>query len=128
VTGKEGWWDSLVGPGKVLDPARYFIICVNVLGHCMGTTGPLARDPATGEPWNLRFPVVTIRDMVRAQAPPRPSRYRQALRRDRRVDGRHAGARVGGALRRARALRDPDRDRRMAFGSEHRFHEVGRQA
>ncbi len=68
VTGKEGWWDSLVGPGKVLDPARYYIICVNVLGHCMGTTGPLARDPETGEPWNLRFPVVTIGDMVRAQA------------------------------------------------------------
>ena len=68
VTGKDGWWESLVGPGKVLDPARYFIICVNVLGHCMGSTGPLARDPATGQPWNLRFPVVTIADMVRAQA------------------------------------------------------------
>ena len=45
VTGKEGWWESLVGPGKVIDPAHYFIICVNVLGGCMGTTGPLARDP-----------------------------------------------------------------------------------
>ena len=68
VTGKEGWWESLVGPGKVLDPAHYFIICVNVLGHCMGSTGPLDRDPADGQPWNLRFPVVTIADMVRAQA------------------------------------------------------------
>jgi homoserine O-acetyltransferase len=67
VTGKEGWWESLVGPGKVLDPARYFIICINVLGGCMGTTGPLAPDPA-GQPWNLRFPVVTVADMVRAQA------------------------------------------------------------
>ena len=67
VTGKEGWWESLVGPGKVLDPARYFIICINVLGGCMGTTGPLAQDPA-GQPWNLRFPVVTVADMVRAQA------------------------------------------------------------
>src|SRR5205807_932801 len=58
----------MVGVGKVLDPARYFIICANVLGGCMGTTGPLARDPATNQPWNLRFPVVTIADMVRAQA------------------------------------------------------------
>src|SRR5215813_1752372 len=68
VTRRDGWWDSLVGPGKVLDPARYYIICSNVLGGCMGTTGPLAKDPATGQPWNLRFPVVTIGDMVRAQA------------------------------------------------------------
>ncbi len=68
VTGKGGWWETMVGPGKVIDPARYYIICSNVLGGCMGTTGPLAVDPATGKPWNLRFPVVTIADMVRAQA------------------------------------------------------------
>jgi homoserine O-acetyltransferase len=68
VTGKPGWWETLVGPGKVLDPARYFLICVNVLGGCMGSTGPLGCDPADGQPWNLRFPVVTIGDMVRAQA------------------------------------------------------------
>ena len=68
VTGKPGWWESMVGPGKVIDPARYFIICSNVLGGCMGTTGPLARDPASGTSWNLRFPVVTIADMVRVQA------------------------------------------------------------
>ena len=68
VTGKPGWWDSLVGPGKVIDPARYFIICANVLGGCMGSTGPTALDAATDRPWNLRFPVVTVGDMVRAQA------------------------------------------------------------
>ena len=68
VTDREGWWESMVGPGKVLDPVRYFIISSNVLGGCMGTTGPLARDPATNQPWNLRFPVVTVGDMVRAQA------------------------------------------------------------
>jgi homoserine O-acetyltransferase len=67
VTGNKGWGESIVGPGKVLDPAHYFIICANVLGGCMGTTGPLACDPATGQPWNLRFPVVTVADMVRAQ-------------------------------------------------------------
>jgi len=68
VTQKPGWWESIVGPGKVLDPARYFIICSNVLGGCLGSTGPLAHDPASRRPWGLRFPVVTIADMVRAQA------------------------------------------------------------
>ncbi len=68
VTGKDGWWDSIVGAGKILDPARYFIICTNVLGGCLGSTGPLAHDPANKQSWNLRFPVVTIADMVRAQA------------------------------------------------------------
>ncbi len=68
VTGKPGWWDTLVGPGQPLDPARYFVICANVLGGCMGSTGPLDVDPATGKPYNLSFPVVTIADMVRAQA------------------------------------------------------------
>ena len=68
VTGKAGWWESIVGEGKILDPARYFIICTNVLGGCLGSTGPLAHDPVAKQPWNLRFPVVTIADMVRAQA------------------------------------------------------------
>jgi homoserine O-acetyltransferase len=68
VTGKPGWGDTLVGPGRVLDPAKYFVICANVLGGCMGSTGPLDIDPRSGEPYNLRFPIVTIRDMVRAQA------------------------------------------------------------
>ncbi len=68
VTGKEGWWESIVGDGRILDPARYFVICTNVLGGCLGSTGPLAHDPASRQPWNLRFPVVTVADMVRAQA------------------------------------------------------------
>ncbi len=67
VTQKEGWWERLVGPGRILDPARYFIICINVLGGCMGSTGPLDLGPK-GAAWNLDFPVVTIGDMVRAQA------------------------------------------------------------
>jgi homoserine O-acetyltransferase len=68
VTGKPGWWDRYVGPGLPLDPARHFIICTNALGGCMGTTGPASLDPATGEPYALAFPVITIADMVRAQA------------------------------------------------------------
>jgi homoserine O-acetyltransferase/O-succinyltransferase len=67
VTGKEGWWSTVIGPGKVLDTDRYFLICANVLGGCMGSTGPMEIDPATGRPWGLGFPVITIGDMVRAQ-------------------------------------------------------------
>ena len=67
-TGKPGWWTSVVGPGLPLDPARYFIICANVVGGCMGTTGPSSINPATGKPYGLSFPVITIADMVRAQA------------------------------------------------------------
>lgn len=68
VSGKDGWWSRLIGPGLPLDPARYFIICSNVLGGCMGSSGPSSVNPATGEVWGLTFPVITIADMVRAQA------------------------------------------------------------
>lgn len=68
VTGKGGWWETLIGPGKPLDPARYFLICANVLGGCMGSSGPASRDPLSGEAYGLEFPVLTIGDMVRAQA------------------------------------------------------------
>ncbi|MBV9262360.1 MAG: homoserine O-acetyltransferase, partial [Pseudolabrys sp.] len=68
VTGKSGWWETLVGPGKPIDTERYFVICPNVIGGCMGTTGPASTNPANGKPWGLDFPVITIKDMVRAQA------------------------------------------------------------
>ena len=68
VTAKPGWWENLVRPGGILDTDRYFIICSNVLGGCMGTTGPLDIDPGTGRPYGLSFPLITIADMVRAQA------------------------------------------------------------
>ena len=67
VTGKPGWWEIMVGPGRPIDTDRFFIICANVLGGCMGTVGPRETDPATGEPYGLNFPVITIADMVRAQ-------------------------------------------------------------
>jgi homoserine O-acetyltransferase len=68
VTGKPGWWETMVGPGRPIDTDRFFVVCANVIGGCMGTTGPASRNPATGRPYALDFPVVTVRDMVRAQA------------------------------------------------------------
>ena len=68
ITGKPGWWDLYVGPGRPLDPERHFIICTNVVGGCMGTTGPASVDTKSGEAYGLKFPVITIADMVRAQA------------------------------------------------------------
>ncbi|MFC7052237.1 homoserine O-acetyltransferase [Hansschlegelia quercus] len=68
VTGKQGWWSTMVGPGRPVDTDRFFVICSNVVGGCMGTTGPASTDPATGEPYGLSLPLVTIRDMVDAQA------------------------------------------------------------
>jgi len=67
VTGKPGWWEIMVGPGRPIDTDRFFVICSNVLGGCMGTIGPMDIDPATGRPYGIHFPVITIGDMVRAQ-------------------------------------------------------------
>ncbi|NIJ41420.1 homoserine O-acetyltransferase [Parvibaculum indicum] len=68
VTGKPGWWSNMVGPGRPIDTDRYFVICPNVIGGCMGTTGPRDINQETGKPYGLSFPGVTIADMVRAQA------------------------------------------------------------
>ena len=68
VTGKQGWWTRMVGEGKPIDPARHFIVCINVLGRCMGSSGPASINPGTGAPFGMGFPVITIADMVRAQA------------------------------------------------------------
>ena len=68
VTGKPGWWTAMVGPGRPIDTDRFFVICANVVGGCLGTTGPASLNPATGRAYGLDLPVITIRDMVRAQA------------------------------------------------------------
>ena len=121
VTRKSGWWETMVGPGRPIDTERYFVICPNVVGACMGTTGPSSTDPKTGKPWGLDFPVITIRDMVRAQAmlldhlgiDTSPCRCG-------RLDGRHAGIAMGGELSAASFLRVADRLCHPPFGTKHR--------
>src|ERR1700730_3477113 len=64
----EGWWDNMVGPGKPVDTDRFFVVGVNNLGSCFGSTGPASVNPATGNPWGADFPIVTVEDWVDAQA------------------------------------------------------------
>ncbi|NJC34931.1 homoserine O-acetyltransferase [Sphingomonas jejuensis] len=128
-TGKPGWWSRMVGPGLPIDTSRHFVVCANVLGSCMGTSGPASVDPASGCRYAMRFPVVTIRDMVRVQA----------LLLDHLGVGRlHAvvGGSMGGMQVLAWAAAFPDRVERavvIASAARHAaqpiaFHEVGRQA
>ena len=112
----------MVGPGKPIDTERYFVICPNVVGACMGTTGPASTNPKTGKPWGLEFPVITIRDMVRAQA---------MLLDHLGIDSLFsvAGGSMGGmqvlqwaaSYPEARVLGAADRLRDAAFGAEHRL-------
>jgi homoserine O-acetyltransferase len=67
TTGREGWWTTLIGPGKPIDTDRFYVICSNIIGGCMGSSGPKSPSPITGMPYGLDFPVITIGDMVRAQ-------------------------------------------------------------
>jgi homoserine O-acetyltransferase/O-succinyltransferase len=89
--GRSGWWDLMVGPGLAFDTDRYFIICANVLGGCKGSTGPSSTNPATGKPYAMEFPVITINDMVRAQ---RPLLYLLGIRKLHAI----TGASMGGML------------------------------
>jgi homoserine O-acetyltransferase/O-succinyltransferase len=127
-TGKPGWWSKSVGPGKVIDTSRFYVICANVLGGCMGSTGP-ASPAEDGHPWGMRFPVITIRDMVRAQV---------ALLDALGIEQVHAvvGGSMGGMQALSFAANWPTRTRAalvIASTARHSaqniaFHEVGRQA
>jgi len=128
-TGKQGWWGDIVGPGKIIDTDRFFVICSNVLGGCMGTTGPASINPATGVPYGVDFPVITLRDMVRVQI---------ALITALGIDRLYAV--IGGSMGGMQALEwlatAPERlSRAVAIATSTRhtaqniaFHEVGRQA
>jgi homoserine O-acetyltransferase/O-succinyltransferase len=128
ITGKPGWWDRMVGPGKPIDTNRFFVICANVLGSCMGSTGPASAAP-DGKPYAMRFPVITIRDMVRAQV---------ALLDALGIEKLHAviGGSMGGMQALSLAANFPDRTAAalvIASTARHSaqniaFHEVGRQA
>lgn len=126
---KPGWWNNLIGPGKAVDTTRFFVVCSNCLGGCQGSTGPASLDPTTGAPYGLRFPPLTIRDMVRAQA-----RLADALG----IGAWHAvlGGSMGGMQVLQWAIEFPDRVRRIlpmaTTGRQNAqaiaFNEVGRSA
>ena len=128
ITGKPGWWDRMVGPGKPIDTDRFHVICANVIGSCMGSTGPASMAP-DGAPYGMRFPVITIRDMVRAQI---------ALLDVLGIRRLHAvvGGSMGGMQALSLAANFADRvERVLAIATTARhsaqniaFHEVGRQA
>lgn len=128
VTGKPGWWERMVGPGKPIDTDRFHVICPNVIGSCMGSTGP-ASAAGDGRPYAMRFPVITIRDMVRAHV---------ALLDVLGIDRLHAvvGGSMGGMQALSLAANWPERTERVlviASTSRHSaqnigFHELGRQA
>ncbi|MXP15784.1 homoserine O-acetyltransferase [Altererythrobacter confluentis] len=128
MTGKPGWWERMVGPGKPIDTDRFHVICANVLGSCMGSTGP-ASLAADGKPYAMRFPVITIRDMVRGLV---------ALLDGLEIRQLHAvvGGSMGGMQALSMAANFPTRAARVlaiATTARHSaqniaFHEVGRQA
>ncbi len=128
ITGKPGWWERMVGPGKPIDTDRYHVICANVIGSCMGSSGPASLAP-DGQPYGMRFPVITIRDMVRGT---------MALLDGLGIETLHAvvGGSMGGMQALSLAANWPDRAQRVlviASTARHSaqniaFHELGRQA
>ncbi len=130
VTKKGGWWDFMVGPGKSIDTDKYFVICSNVIGGCMGSFGPKEENPETGKAYGLDFPFLTIEDMVNAQ--------KALIEEHFAIEKLHAiiGGSFGGAMVLTWAVLHPQMsDRFIPISTSYRhspqniaFHEVGRQA
>ena len=129
VTGKDGWWTRMVGLGQPIDPSRHCVISINVMGSCMGSSGPASVDPSTNSAYGMEFPVITIGDMVRAQAILLEYLGIETL-------AAVVGGSMGGMQALAWASLFPDRVRSavvIASTARHSaqniaFHEVGRQA
>lgn len=97
----KAWWNFLIGPGRPIDTTRVFVICPNVLGGCFGSTGPSSLNPATQRPYGMSFPVITVRDIVKAQeATDRISWYCKPGHGNRRLIRGMSGSRMGGYLSR----------------------------
>ena len=130
VTGKLGWWNHLIGPGKVIDTNKYFVICTNSLGSCMGTLGPKEINEQTKKPYNLDFPIITIGDMVEVQ-----KRFLEEIYGIKKLYSAIGGS-MGGMLVLEWATKYPEMLNSaipIATASRHTaqniaFHEVGRQA
>jgi homoserine O-acetyltransferase len=122
---KPGWWDSCIGPGKPIDTNRFFVVSLNNLGGCNGSTGPSSINPATGKPYGADFPVLTVEDWVHSQA---RLADRLGIRSGppcRRQPGRHAGAAVDHHLPGPRAPLRGHRLGAQAVGAEHRLQRSG---
>jgi homoserine O-acetyltransferase len=126
---KPGWWDSMIGPGKAIDTSRFYVLCINVLGSCYGSSGPSSLDPDTGRPWGLAFPIVTVGDWARVQV---AVMDRLGIGRARAV----IGGSMGGQIALELALAFPERVESLAvLSAGHRltiqglaFNAVGRNA
>ena len=129
ITGKDGWWDAVVGAGKTIDTNTYYVICINTISSCLGSTGPRSVNPDTGQPWGVDFPVVTIGDMTRAQ---------KMLLDVMGIETLHAviGASMGGMMAQHFAIYYPERTQKcilIATASKYSpqnigFDEIGRNA